>query len=651
MGGANAVAGGAGADDVGDAGASDAGAAGDPAMGPIATDFPKAPILEVGVPPNAPEIFDAATDTLTSPLCVLEPQLSAGDVPGAMFPSNWLRPRFRFSAVDVDLFQIRLHSAAESNDLVVYTTAKTWYLPKEIWAGQGAKAGLGAAAAGGQITVTVRALDSSAPLASASVSGTFNIAPASTSGSILFPTLNSWAATPDSYRVFGFAVGEEGVQVALTLPQIAWSGELGEDGAVLRGFYDNPKIAGFVDGQVRVITRPALTPDGQALVFSDDYPYSIVASQLTVGPVGSVPSYLGTGAAGMLRMPWLGSQSLSPGHWANQDRVLISSYGTTFKSGKARTLPWDKLPVYAGTDGATASDYIKWHALAWFDLEAGFAVDLSGSYGSPALQQRNNAVAAARGKSWNLIATGDTNMSDVSPSFNSAGDSIAYVATDYSPFGEPYSSAKVADVRVVPYHDRAGGVSRAVQGASDPNYLEYEPTFSPDGKLIAFSRAPTGGPDGPFRNRFGEVTVVATTGGTPAPLVANTPNVCAGDSLPLTLLNGSPTWGPTVGHWGGRSYYFLLFTSVRKYGDEFSTPFQIGGTDNTGTLRNSTQLYLTTVVVNDKTGSVASYPAIYLWNQNRIAGPDGAGVGTQYANMTPVWGSTELAPLGIEAAK
>jgi WD40-like Beta Propeller Repeat len=204
---------------------------------------------------------------------------------------------------------------------------------------------------------------------------------------------------------------------------------------------------------------------------------------------------------------------------------------------------------------------------------------------------------------------------------------------------------------VVPYNARAGGISRALLGASDANYLEYEPTFSPDGKLIAFSRAPAGSADGPFRNRFGEVTVVATGGGTPAPLVANTPNVCAADSLPLTLLNGSPTWSPTVGHRGGRSYYFLLFTSARKYGDEFSSPFQIGGLYNAGNLRDSTQLYLTAVVVDDKTGSVTSYPAIYLWNQNRVAGADGVGVGTRYANMTPVWGSTELARLEIQPAK
>lgn len=106
-----------------------------------------------------------------------------------------------------------------------------------------------------------------------------------------------------------------------------------------------------------------------------------------------------------------------------------------------------------------------------------------------------------------------------------------------------------------------------------------------------------------------------------------------------------------MAHQDGRSYYFLLFTSARKYGDEFSTPFQIGGTDDSGTLRDSTQLYLTTLVVDDTTGTVTSYPAIYLWNQNRTPVPDGSSVALQYANMNPVWGSTQPPPLQIEAAK
>lgn len=649
-GGRGSVAGGPDDDQPGQAGT---GEAGDSGMNPIADDFPDQPIVEDGVPANAPDLFAAATDTATSPLCVLEPQLSSGDLPGAMFPKNWLRPRFRVAASDFDLFQIRLHSPAESNDLVVYTTGKTWYLPKQIWSGQGANPGLGAAAAGGAVTVTIRALDSKAPQSAARVSGSFNVAAASASGSVLFPTLTSWSLTPNSYRVLGFSVGEEGVQSVLGLTQIAWDNQLGEDGAVLNGYYAASKPAGFLDGQVRRISHPTLTPDAESLVFMDDYPYPSAVASLTASSVGSVPSYIGHGAAGMLRMPWLGTPSLSAAHWASSDRVLVSSYGTTFMSGTLRTKAWNALPTYTGVDGATEDDEIKWHQLAWFDLEASFDIDFDAAtlgYGAPQ-DAMNAAVAKAKGKSWGLIATGDTGLSDVSPSFNAAGDTIAYVATDSSPFSEPDTLSKTADVRTVPYNQRAGGTSQPLLGASDSNYWEYEPTFSPDGKFVAFTRAPLTGPDGPFRNRLGEITLVPAKGGTPTPLAANEPNACAGDALPLALLNGSPAWAPDVVHSHGRTYYFLVFTSARNYGDEFSTPFQIGGTDYSGALESSTQLYLATIVVDDQSGAVETFPAVYLWNQNRVADTDGSGVGTSHANLTPVWGSTALAPLQIEPAK
>ena len=637
---------------AGDAGAGEGGTPGDAGRTGTGNDFPQLPILEPGVPANAAELFEAAADTLASSLCVLEPQLSAGRVPGAMFPSNWLRPRFRVSALDVDLFEIRLHSDAESNDLVVYTTEKTWYLPKEIWQGRGSNAGLGAAAAGEAVSVTIRALDSSAPAAAVRVSGSFNIAPVGASGSILFPTVKSWSLAPNESTVFGFSVGDEGVAAALTLPQVSWSGQLGEDGAELRGYYDRTPVAGMADGSVRRVTRPQLTPDGQGLAFLDDSPYAIALSQLTGGVTGAVPSYLGRGASALLKMPWLGSPTLSLGHWAKNDRVLVTSYGRTFKSGALRTKPWQALPAY-GVD-PSENDWVKWHRLAWFDLEATFNIDVAVSdvpdYGA-ALTARNAAAAAAQGSSWGFIETGDASVSNVSPSFNPAGDTLAYVATDYSPSGYPDALATAADVRVVAYNDRAGGVSLPLRGASAPGYLEYEPAFSSDGKLIAFTRAPSSSPDGPYRNRLGEVTVVAAAGGEPQPLLANDPNACAGDLLPLELLNGSPAWAPKAVQVGHETYYFLIFTSARAYGDEFATPFQIAGSDGSDTLQDSTQLYLTTLVVDDATGSISSFPAIYVWNQNRISGPSSAGVGQQFANMTPVWGTTTLSPLDIAAAE
>ena len=134
--------GGTNASEAGEAGNSEAGAGEEAGASPgPASDFPEQPILEAGVPADAPALFAAAADTLTSPLCVLEPQLSSGNLPGAMFPSNWLRPRFRLAAADFDLYQIRLHSAAEQNDLVVYTTEKSWYLPKRHLARPGLEPG------------------------------------------------------------------------------------------------------------------------------------------------------------------------------------------------------------------------------------------------------------------------------------------------------------------------------------------------------------------------------------------------------------------------------------------------------------------------------------------------------------------------------
>ncbi|HYQ00944.1 MAG TPA: hypothetical protein VER96_19880 [Polyangiaceae bacterium] len=632
----------------GEAGGSEAGAGGEAgATNGTASDFPKQPILVDGAPANAPELFAAATDTSTKPLCVLEPQLSADTVPGAMFPSNWLRPRFRVAAADFDLYEIRLHSAAESNDLVVYTKQKTWYLPKGIWRGSGVNAGLSVAASGGPVSVTIRALNSSTPQTAARVSGSFNIAPAVASGSILFPTAAPLPPTPDGSKVLGFSIGDEGVQSALTLPQLAWSGQFVEDGVFFNGYYDRVPLAGFANGQVRRIYRPVLTPDNQALAFGDEWPYALAMAQLTGGTVGSIPTYVGTGAQGMLRMSWLGSPTFSAAHWAPKDRILVSSYGTTFTSGKARNNPWQSLPAYVGTDGATADDLVKWHQLAWFDLEASFAVPLTElDYGT--IDTRYKPVTAAKGSSWGLIATGDANVSNVTPSFNPAGDKLAYVATDYSPLGFPDSLATKADIRVVPYNSHNGGASQALVGASDANYFEYEPSFSPDGKLVAFSRAATGGPDGPFRNRYAELSVVPATGGERARLVANDPNACASDPTPLALLNGSPAWGPNPVHQEGRTYYFLIFTSARKYGDEFSTQFELAdkqdtaGTHTDSTLSASTQLYLTTIVVDDASGSITSYPAIYIWNQNRVPGSVNG-----FSARSPVWGSTILPPQNI----
>ncbi|MGH7435012.1 MAG: hypothetical protein ACRENE_04995, partial [Polyangiaceae bacterium] len=99
------------------------------------TDFPTAPVLDTGAPSNAATLFGPATSGAASGgPCLEEPEI------GALFPNNWLRPRFKIVAAGSEnLFEIRLHVKGEQNDLVVYTTlqpaskAATWTMPKDMW--------------------------------------------------------------------------------------------------------------------------------------------------------------------------------------------------------------------------------------------------------------------------------------------------------------------------------------------------------------------------------------------------------------------------------------------------------------------------------------------------------------------------------------
>ncbi|MEI9941673.1 MAG: hypothetical protein WDO69_31035 [Pseudomonadota bacterium] len=648
------------------------------------TDFPAAPILGDGVPAGVPAMFGDPTNvTEGGGLCVLEPQLSVGDKPGAMLPANWVRPRIRVAApAGIDMLEIRIHSPAEANDLVAYTkytpgaggVAPSWYLPKAIWTGtapadptmnRASGFGLANNAAGQPLTVTIRGINSTAPAKPIGIHGDFNIAPVVATGSMVFWTVNSGNVTPDSSKLLGFAVGDEGVANALTLTQVQWTGEIGEDGAELRGHYDKPQLAGFVDGQVRCIGCHTTIPDGSGVTFGDDWPWSLASAALTTG---TIPTAIAAGAQAIMKAPWWGQESMSKAHWTAGDRTIVTSYGTTFIKGEARTLPWARLPTYNGTDGSDFDDKIKWHSLAWINAEYSAAIPVAlptiaatadPDYGSPDIAARNMAVTAAKGTGWGLIATGDSGVSDVSPALSHDGNSIVYVTTDYSPDGHPDATATTADIKVVPYNSRAGGTSTALAGASDPSLLEYYPSFSADDKLIAFTQAPkpnpTTSPDGPYYNRFGKIMVIPAAGGTATELAANDPGTCGGDNVATGIINSWPKWSPDAVPVtaNGKTYYFLVFSSARKYGDEFSKQFMLAkntASSFTG-LSQSSQLYLAAVVVDNATGAITTYPAVYIWNQNRTPGADGmSAAGLAYSNLTPAWDPIELPPLTIPDA-
>jgi hypothetical protein len=622
-------------------------------------DFPADPLLGDGVPTNAPTLFGDPSNFTAGSICVTEPQLSNDKGPGTMMPANWVRPRIRFSAGGSDLFEIRIKNKAQKNDLVAYTKSTTWYLPKEIWAGKGkpgvnevTAAGDGAAnnGAGAPFTVTVRGVNSASPGKPVGISGDFLVAPVVASGSMVFWTVNSAKVTPDSSKLLGFAVGDEGVAEALKLTDVAWKGQIGEDGSVLRGYYDKQPLAGFTNGQVRCIGCHTSTPDGAAVVFTDDWPWSKAISSVTAGSVGQIPTWVSPGASALLRMPWLGTQTMSKAHWMPGDRVLITSYGVKTKSGKPRDKAWFG-EIYADP---APPDKVGTHQLAWFDMEATATINVAVTnmpdYGPP-LMDRQAAALAAKGTAWNTIATGDTD-SAVLPNMSHLGDKIVYVTTDYAPDGHPDYTATRADVKIVGYNNRAGGTSQPLAGASDANLLEYYPSFSADDKWITFTKAPKPGgtsPDGPYYNRFGEIMVIPSAGGTATRLAANDPNSCAGDVPSRGVINSWPKWSPDAFSAHGKTYYFVIFSSARKYGDEFAKQFQLPTSEAStfSGLNDSSQLWLGAVVVDDTTGAVETYPALYVWNQNRLASNTGVGTGIQFSNLTPAWDPFTLPPVTI----
>jgi hypothetical protein len=507
-------------------------------------------------------------------------------------------------------------------------------------------------AAGQPVTVTIRGINSSAPGKPVGVTGDFNIAPVVATGSMVFWTVNSASVTPESSKLLGFAVGDEGVADSLTLPQVQWAGEMGENGAVLRGFYDDPPLMKFDNGQVRCIGCHTSLPDGSGVVFTDDWPWSKAAASLAAGSVGMVPTVIGVGAQAIMKMPWWGTQALSPGHWSPGDHTLITTYGATFKSGAARTEPWQELPKYDNANPVN-NDSVKWHQLAWIDLESTAAIDVAvtntPAYGAPVMA-RNASAKAAQGTAWGIIATGET-ASVASPNVSHKGDKIVYTSTDYSPDGHPDATAKTADLKTVEYNNRLGGLAQPLMGAADPLQLEYYPSYSADDQLIAFTRAPApsaASPDGPYYNRFGKVMVIPAAGGTAIELAANDPGTCGGDDLKVGLINSWPEWSPDAVKANGKTYYFLIFSSARKYGDDFSQQFKLppNPLSSFKGLNDSSQLYLAAVVVDDATQVVTTYPAVYIWNQNRAPGADGA-AGLHYSNLTPAWDPIKLPPLVI----
>ncbi len=514
-------------------------------------DFPATPIIDApdggpAAPSNSAALFGSATTASAGGPCVMEPEV------GAMYPRNWLRPRFRWIAdgslaqdpgVDAgpdddagaseNLFELRLHADNQLNDLVVYTTSNEWYMPAAMWTA------LAADSAGVPMTLTIRGGiydGSSLTEVSAGSSGPLSIAPVDAPGTIVYWTTTSGGPGSDSTDEYnpalkGFRVGDESVQDVLTPSQI---GALADGGA----------------GSTKCLGCHSSTPDGNYVAVSArDHnpggpPTTIALTSVDGKATAPPPSYVSPAAQTLLNRVEQDLPVFSPAHFKTGDRVAVTMYSPN-QSG-----PFE---------------------IAWTDLEA-------------------TSVDAGTGI---FARNGDPNHAALA-NMSHDGNSILYVSTTDSDTAG--TTPTNGGLYTIPYNNRLGGNATAVAGANDTNYVAGYPAYSPDDKYIAFTRDPVG--TSTYDNPQEQIYAIPSAGGTLTRLKANDPPACAGIPTARGVYNSWPKWSPAVRTDSGNSYYFVVFSSQRNY----------------GTKEFGARLYITPVVV-DATGKVTTYSALYLWNQ------------------------------------
>ena len=214
------------------------------------------------------------------------------------------------------------------------------------------------------------------------------------------------------------------------------------------------------------------------------------------------------------------------------------------------------------------------------------------------------ASSTAQGTGWDVLArTGDPNQAAYA-SFAHTSDLLVYVT---APAVQSGVTVTQGDLASIPFNNRAGGPMTKIAGADTSTYNEYYPTLAPDDKYVAFNRVADGASS--YNNAQAEVFVIDSNGGMPVRLAANDPPACSGRTSP-GVTNSWPKWAPEANDANGKRYYWLTFSSTRS-------------------AASNPQLYVTPVV--DDGTTLATFPALYLWNQPAAEN-----------NHTPAWDNFSL---------
>lgn len=565
------------------------------------------PAFDVGVDPGVASKFGNPSGN--GP-CVTEPE------DGALYPNNWAPLRIRVPGNSGNL-KVTIHADMESTDYVAYSAlGETWTISKPLWVS------LAQHIVEQDITVTVQATSGGATKVK------FQIAAVGAGGSMVF-----WSADPkqankmgiegtgvtqaslvnDSY-LSGFTVGDTSTTKALTIDQVQQE--------VLTNDQHNTRNS-------RCIGCHVGTPDGSYVSYVDAWPWPAVLANVSPDPNlhgQALPGYLGcnaplntacpttsgaTGLATVIQYAWGGPMTFSKAHWADPatpgERIgIMSSQMVDFNS------PYSTDDAYPGQ-------------LMWIDFSS-----------TAAMMANNGLQVPVKGTAYGYLATGDKNAAGF-PNWSADGSTVVYVSAacpnpgQSNPGGPAGSGCGTQDGRLatgpaniyqVPYNNKAGGTATPVPGASSSSLDEYYPALSPDQNFLAFTAVPS--PGYLYANKQAELYVVpfgsaagAGSGATALKLQANTPPACTGMSSP-GINNHWPRWSPTVSSSGSKTYYWIIFSSNR-----YGTPAQ---TSANGSLVQVSQLYITAIVVSGEFHQVATYPAIYLYNQDPTR-----------LNTTPAW--------------
>jgi hypothetical protein len=344
------------------------------------------------------------------------------------------------------------------------------------------------------------------------------------------------------------------------------------NGTVLKGFKMGSETVQSVittaQAQTQCVACHTSTPDGTflALTASSNANNGNQYASIDVRSVdgnATTPSFVTADAKALMARGDQHAAAFSKAHWTAGDHTMLSMLNT---------------------GGATQ--------IIWTDLEA---------------------KGQAQGTAWDILArTGDPHPAAAAAAFTHDGKTVIYTSTSGSEAG---MNTHDGVLYTVPYNDKKGGTAVPVQGASDGAYHHYYPTYSADDQLIAFTRVPqvtdtTASKS--YNNPLSEVFILPSPGGTAVRIAANDPPECLNTKSP-GITNSWPKWSPEVKTDGGKTYYFLVFSSTRNAATQ------------------GPQLYVAPIVV--EAGKVTTYSALYLWNQPELE-----------HNHTPAWDVLTLPP-------